>query len=95
VVFSFKRLQNLQGNPSFLLDGISVSASGTEKVVLSTKAPNAAIPEIVANPSLGVLESSLVEAHGGTDGANAATADKAENWLNTHSAGSGPYEISE
>ncbi len=95
VVFSFKRLQNLQGNPSFLLDGITVSASGTNKVVLSTKAPDAAIPEIVANPSLGVLEASVVEAQGGTDASNAATTDKAENWLNTHSAGSGPYEMSE
>jgi peptide/nickel transport system substrate-binding protein len=82
VVFSFKRLQNLQGNPSFLLNGITVSAQGTNKVVLSTKAPNAAIPEIVTNPALGVLA------------ANAATTDKAENWLNTHSAGSGPYEMS-
>jgi len=95
VVFSFKRLQNLQGNPSFLLNGITVSAQGTNKVVLSTKAPNAAIPEIVTNPALGVLEASVVEAHGGTDAANAATTDKAENWLNTHSAGSGPYEMSE
>jgi peptide/nickel transport system substrate-binding protein len=95
VVFSFQRLQNIQGNPSFLLDGIKVSALRTNKVVLSTTAPNAAIPEIVTNPALGVLEASVVEAHGGTDAANAATADKAENWLNTHSAGSGPYEMSE
>jgi len=95
VVFSFQRLQNIQGNPSFLLDGIKVAALGTNKVVLSTKAPNAAIPEIVTNPALGVLEASVVEAQGGTDAANAATADKAENWLNTHSAGSGPYEMAE
>jgi peptide/nickel transport system substrate-binding protein len=95
VVFSFQRLQNLQGNPSFLLDGITVSSLGTDKVVLSTKEPNAAIPEIVTNPALGVLEASAVEAHGGTDAANASTADKAENWLDAHSAGSGPYEMSE
>ena len=95
VVFSYQRLQNLQGNPSFLLDGITVSAQGDNKVVLSTKAPNAAIPEIVTNPALGVLEASVVEAHGGTDAANAATTDKAETWLNNHSAGSGPYEMSQ
>jgi peptide/nickel transport system substrate-binding protein len=95
VVFSYQRLQNIQGNPSFLLDGIKVSALGTTKVVLSTTAPNAAIPEIVTNPALGVLEASVVKARGGSDATNAVTADKAENWLNTHSAGSGPYEMSE
>jgi peptide/nickel transport system substrate-binding protein len=93
VLFSFRRLQNLQGNPSFLLDGVTVSAPTPSTVVLSTSAPNAAIPEIVTNPALGVLEESVVEAHGGTDAANAATADKAETWLNDNSAGSGPYTI--
>ncbi len=94
VVFSFKRLENLQGNPSFLLSGVTVSAPNSSTVVLSTKAPNAAIPEIVTNPSLGVLEASVVKAHGGTDAADAAKKDTAEAWLNSHSAGSGPYEIS-
>jgi peptide/nickel transport system substrate-binding protein len=94
VLFSFKRLQNLQGNPSFLLAGIKVSAPNSKTVVLSTKAPNAAIPEIVTNPSLGVLEASVVRGYGGTDASNAAKADTAESWLNSHSAGSGPYEIS-
>jgi peptide/nickel transport system substrate-binding protein len=94
VLFSFQRLQNLKGNPSFLLDGVTVSAPTPSTVVLSTTAPNAAIPEIVTNPALGVLEASVVEAHGGTDAANAATTDKAEAWLNNNSAGSGPYTIS-
>jgi peptide/nickel transport system substrate-binding protein len=94
VLFSFQRLQNLQGNPSFLLDGVTVSAPNASTVVLTTKTPNPAIPEIVTNPSLGVLEASVVAAHGGTDAANAATKDTAETWLNSNSAGSGPYTIS-
>jgi peptide/nickel transport system substrate-binding protein len=95
VLFSFQRLENLQGNPSFLLAGVKVAAPSPTTVVLTTKTPNPAIPEIVTNPALGVLEASVVEAHGGTDAANAATADKAETWLNSNSAGSGPYTISE
>jgi peptide/nickel transport system substrate-binding protein len=94
VLFSFKRLQNLKGKPSSLLSGISVSAPTPSKVVLSTKTPDAEIPEIVTNPSLGVLESSLVQSYGGTDAPNAAKTDTAETWLNGSSAGSGPYEIS-
>ena len=33
-VFSFKRLINLKGNPSFLLDGVTVSSRGRYTVVL-------------------------------------------------------------
>ena len=96
VVFSFRRLINLKGNPSFLLDGVTPSARGRYTVVLTSKTPNAAIPQIVANTSLGVVNSKLVRKHGGTDAANAATADKAEQWLNSSAsvgAGSGPYVL--
>src|SRR4029450_7429514 len=49
VVFSFKRLINLKGNPSFLLDGVTVSSRGRYTVVLRSKTPNTAIPASVAN----------------------------------------------
>jgi peptide/nickel transport system substrate-binding protein len=93
VLFSFKRLKNLKSKPAFLLSGIKVSAPTPSTVVLSTTAPDAAIPEIVTNPSLGVLEAGLVQSYGGTDAPNAAKTDTAEEWLNDNSAGSGPYEI--
>ncbi len=91
VVFSFRRLINLKGNPSFLLAGVTVSAKGPYTVVLKSKAPNPAIPAIVANASLGVVNSTVVKANGGTDAANADKTDKAEAFLNKTSAGSGPY----
>src|SRR5207245_3066512 len=47
VVFSYKRLINLKGNPSFLLAGITPSAKGAYTVVLKSKSPNPAIPVIV------------------------------------------------
>src|SRR4051812_43764697 len=40
VVFSFRRLVNLKGNPSFLLGGITTTAKGPYTVVLHAKDPN-------------------------------------------------------
>jgi peptide/nickel transport system substrate-binding protein len=96
VVFSFRRLINLKGNPSFLLGGVTVKPAGKYGVVLRSKDPNTALPTIVANTSLGIVNSKLVKQHGGTDAGNAAKADKAEKWLNSPEsagAGSGPYVL--
>jgi peptide/nickel transport system substrate-binding protein len=93
-VFSFNRLINLKGNPAFLLDGVTVSSRGKYTVVLRSKAPNAALPSILTNTSLGVVNSKLVRAHGGTAAPGADKNDKAERWLNSaasRGAGSGPY----
>ena len=94
VVFSFRRLINLKGNPSFLLAGVKVSAPGRYTVVLRSATPNTALPAIVANTSLGIVNSKLAKRNGATDAANAAKADKAEKWFNSaasRGAGSGPY----
>jgi peptide/nickel transport system substrate-binding protein len=91
VVFSFNRLVNLKGNPSFLLAGITTSAKGPYTVVLKSATANPAIPVLVANTSLGIVNSKLVKAHGGSDAADADKTDKAEAFLNSQSAGSGPY----
>jgi peptide/nickel transport system substrate-binding protein len=93
VVFSFRRLINLKGNPSFLLGGVTVSRRGLYTVVLKSKTPNPAIPAIVANASLGIVNSKVVKAHGGTDAVGADKSDRAESYLNAHSAGSGPYVL--
>lgn len=94
VVWSEQRLVNLKGNPSFLLGGETITAEGPETVVFTSAQPNPALPYILPNPSTGVLEKSVVTKHGGTDAADASTKDTAENWLNNHSAGSGPYVMS-
>src|SRR5918999_6314957 len=98
VVFSFRRLINLKGNPAFLLAGVTVSARGTHTVVLRSKAPNTAIPAIVANTSLGIVNSKLARANGATDRPGADKTDKAEKWFNSaasRGAGSGPYVLRE
>ncbi len=96
VVFSFRRLINLKGNPAFLLGGVTVSSRGKYTVILRSKTPNTAIPVIVANTSLGIVNSKLAKRHGATAGANAAKSDKAERWFNSPAsvgAGSGPYVL--
>ena len=93
VVFSLMRTKNINGNPSFLMAGITATAPNPSTVVLTSSTPNTAIPAILTNPSLGIVDAKKVEAAGGTDAANAATADKAEASLNATSEGSGPYTL--
>jgi peptide/nickel transport system substrate-binding protein len=94
VVFSLMRTENVEGNPSFLMAGITATAPGPYTVVLKSATANTAIPAILTNPSLGIVDEKAVKAAGGTDAANAAKADKAEPALNTTSEGSGPYTLS-
>ncbi len=93
VLFSFNRLINIKGNPSFLLAGITVTAPDASTVVLTSDSPNPAIPFIIPNPALGIVNSKVVKAHGGTDQPGADKADTAESFLNSASQGSGPYTL--
>ncbi|HEY6789555.1 MAG TPA: ABC transporter substrate-binding protein [Trebonia sp.] len=93
VVYSLMRTKNINGNPSFLMAGITATAPNADTVVLTSATPNTAIPAIVTNPALGIVDAKAVTADGGTDSAKAATADKAEAKLNTVSEGSGPYTL--
>jgi peptide/nickel transport system substrate-binding protein len=94
VEFTFNRLLNLHDNPVYLLDGItSMKATDDYTFVLVSSVANPAIPFIVTNPALGIINSKLLMAHGGSDAANAATADTAHDFLGTTSVGSGPYTM--
>jgi len=89
IAFSYQRVQGIQGSPSFLLDGVTVKEVNATTVTLTTKAPDLALPAILANPSLGIVEKKLVLAHGGST----TPQDGAEKFLNTESAGSAAYQI--
>jgi peptide/nickel transport system substrate-binding protein len=96
VVFSFRRLINLKGNPAFLLGGVTVSQRGRYTVILNSPTPKTSIPAIVANTSLGIVNSRLARRNGATAAANASTADRAERWFNSAASsgvGSGPYVL--
>jgi peptide/nickel transport system substrate-binding protein len=94
VKWSFDRVRNLQSNPLFLVEKITgVEAPDPQTVVITLDAPYPGILPILASPSLGIIDSVLVSEHGGTDAANAAETDTAEEFLNSQSAGSGPYML--
>lgn len=85
--FSLKRLQGIQGNPSFLLEGVTVEQTSETSLTLTSAQPNPALPSILPNPALSILNKKELEKHGGT----IDSSDSAEAFLNTQSAGSGPY----
>jgi peptide/nickel transport system substrate-binding protein len=92
VVFSFNRLINADGNPSFLADNIaSVEATGDSSVTITLTAADPSFLTLLANSAFAITDSVTIAANGGVDGADAATADAAEEFLNSTSAGSGPY----
>lgn len=94
VVFSFDRLKNIQGIPSFRMNGLTVTAPDQYTVVVASDQPSPGVPSLLTGPNFAVLNSRAVRAHGGTDASNANTADQAQAFLDQTSAGSGPYELS-
>lgn len=92
VLFSINRCKNLQGNPSFICDTIeSMEAPDEKTVVFHLTQPDSAILSKLTYSSLSILDSEVVKANGGTDAEDAATADTAQAYLDTTSAGSGMY----
>ncbi|HEY8318081.1 MAG TPA: ABC transporter substrate-binding protein [Amnibacterium sp.] len=95
IVWSYKRVQAIAGNPSFLLSDqatgkpLDIAKTSSTTMTITDPNPNPALPFILPNPSLGVLDSKLVQKHGGTTTKD----DAAEQFLNGTSAGSGPYEL--
>lgn len=93
VLWSLQRVQNIQSNSSVFLEGITITAPDDRTVVLEADRSIPELPFILASPALGILNREVVEAEGGSAGEDAATDDTAEQFLNTASAGSGPYML--
>jgi peptide/nickel transport system substrate-binding protein len=94
VVFSFNRLKNIKGNPSSLAINIkSVEAPDDSTVVLTLENPDPSILAQLVNSPFSVTNSEAIKKQGGVDSETADKDDKAEQWLNQHAEGSGPYLI--
>ncbi|MDZ4764324.1 MAG: ABC transporter substrate-binding protein [Chloroflexota bacterium] len=90
VVYSFNRLKNVQGTPSFLAaDIVSVEASDATTVVITLAVVNPAFLANLTSNVFAVTNADEVMANGGTG----ETDDTAESYLNSTSAGSGPYVL--
>lgn len=92
--WAFERLININGPGAFLLNGVdAVQAPDPLTVVLRLHEPLPALLATLTHPALCPLDSKVVGANGGTSGPDARDKDTAEAYLNSHSAGTGPYVL--
>ncbi|MFN8496733.1 MAG: ABC transporter substrate-binding protein [Anaerolineae bacterium] len=92
VKFSWLRMKNLKDNPSDLADIIkSIDAPDAQTVKVTLTEPNATFLSRLVSPNYAILDSKVVQSKGGTSADNAKDADKATDYLDQNSAGSGPY----
>jgi peptide/nickel transport system substrate-binding protein len=94
VVFSFERVINVHDQPQQYIaqvDHVAAVDDHTVDIVMSD--PSVPLLTIIAAPEFVVQEKAAVTAHGGTDAPDAKTKDTATEWLNTNSAGTGPFRL--
>jgi peptide/nickel transport system substrate-binding protein len=92
VKWSWERLHNIKGGPSFMMDGVkSIEAPDAHTVVVTMEAPNSEFLGILTAPYTGVVNSDVASANGANANADADQSDTSEPWFMANSAGSGPY----
>jgi peptide/nickel transport system substrate-binding protein len=94
VVFSFERVINVKDQPQQYIaqvDHVAKVDDHTIDIVMGD--PTAPLLTIIAAPEFVVQEKAVIVEHGGTDAPDAKTTDKATDWLNSNSAGTGPYKL--
>jgi peptide/nickel transport system substrate-binding protein len=92
VVFSFNRLKNVQSNPSFLTANIaSATAVDEHTVEITLVEPHPSFLVELVNTAFSITNDEEVIAAGGTDAADAAETDAAQEFLDQNSVGTGPY----
>jgi peptide/nickel transport system substrate-binding protein len=95
VKFSFDRLVNLKDNPAALaenLKSVEVVDEQTVKLVMNDKMQP--LLNILISPNFAVIDAKAAQEQGATSAVGADTDDTATEWLNAHSIGTGPYELS-
>jgi len=94
VCFSWNRLINLKGNPSFYSNIIrNIKMIDDLTVTVELKHPSPAFLSIVAAPAMCILDSKIVKLNGGKSTFDASQTDTAKAWLDQNSAGSGPFVL--
>ena len=90
VKWTFDRIFAVKDQAAFYIGNISATTVVDPYTVdITLKTPAEPILDILAAPNFGILDRKTVMEHGGTTDEN----DKATEWLNTHTAGSGPYAV--
>ena len=94
VKFSLDRCRYIKFQSSQYLENVtSVNVVDDHTVDIMLKNPGEPILNILAAPSFVVTDRKVVEAHGGDATPDSKAKDKATEWLNQNSAGTGPYKL--
>ena len=94
VRFSLRRLKYLKDNPSFFMDPVKdIEAVNPTTVKITLKAPDASFLAALAAVPCGIADAKTLIAKGATDAEDAKEKDKATEYLNNTSEGSGPYKL--
>ncbi|WP_419898695.1 ABC transporter substrate-binding protein [Roseomonas sp. USHLN139] len=94
VKFSFDRLIGLKEQTQVYIkavDRVEIVDANTVDFVLN--APNAPILPILCNPACSVMEKAVLVKNGAVAGPEARDQDKATEWLNSNSAGTGAFRL--
>jgi peptide/nickel transport system substrate-binding protein len=94
VKFSFDRLIGLKEQTQVYIkavDRVEIVDANTVDFILN--APNAPILPILCNPACAVLEKAVLLKNGAVGGPDARENDKATEWLNGNSAGTGAFRL--
>ncbi len=92
VKFSLMRLKNIKGNPSWMMDplkDVQVVDPHTVKTIMNDSFGDWLA--VLAGPNSGIQDSKLVMQHNGSAADDADKTDKADEFLDQNSAGSGPF----
>ncbi len=94
VRFSLRRLKNLKDNPAFFMDPVKdVEAVNANTVKITLSGQDASFLAALAAVPCGIADSKVLIAKGATDAEDAKDKDKATEYLNNVSEGSGPYKL--
>lgn len=92
--FSFDRLIHMRDQTQQYIKAIDrCEVVDARTIDLLMNAPAAPILNILCAPAFGIYERRAVEAQGGAGGPDAKDRDKATDWLNQNSAGTGPFRL--
>lgn len=94
IKWTFERLKNIKGSPSFFMDGVtSVETPDEATVVITLAASNSEFINKLSAGFTGIINSDVAAGAGATATADADKTDKAETWFLEHSAGGGPFTL--
>ena len=94
VRFTFMRMIHMREQTQQYIKAVDrVVVVDPRTVDFVMNAPNAPILPVLAAPGMGICEKAALVAQGGTDAEGANQTDRATDWLNGNSCGSGPFRL--